>query len=79
MSQSTTRTRRQPSDLRARAAAIATVLNTQKPIAWCASAWWPGGRTSAIPLRAAPRTTASVSSSTAPAAICAQSIELELR
>ena len=78
MSQSTTSTRRQPRCSRACAAAMATVFKTQKPIAMCASAWWPGGRTSAMPLRARPETTALVTSMTAPAAQRAASIECEL-
>ena len=79
MSQSTMSTRFTPSAWRAWRAAIATELNTQKPIAMCASAWWPGGRTTAIPLRDSPRTTASVTAITAPAASCATLSEDELR
>eukprot|EP00962_Isochrysis_galbana_P019064 scaffold5545_cov111-Isochrysis_galbana.AAC.7 len=44
-SQSTISTRRTPSLDRATAAATATLLSRQKPIACCASQWCPGGRT----------------------------------
>eukprot|EP00965_Chrysotila_dentata_P056270 1866745-Pleurochrysis_carterae.AAC.3 len=66
MSQSMTSTRLAPRADRACAAATATELNTQKPIAACASAWWPGGRTTASPLRMSPRITDSVNSSSEP-------------
>jgi hypothetical protein len=43
-SQSMTRTRSMPSSRIAGSAAIATLLNRQKPIARSRSAWWPEGR-----------------------------------
>ena len=79
MSQSTMSTRLQPRALLAWRAAMAIVLKRQKPIASCISAWCPGGRTTAIPLRTVPLTTLSVSSSTDPAAHRAASREALLR
>ena len=38
-------------------AAMATLLKKQKPRGWSCSAWWPGGRTRAIPLRRTPAPT----------------------
>ena len=57
-----------PACCRAAAAAIATLLYKQNPIAWCGSAWWPGGRISASPLEHFPLITAETSSTSEPAA-----------
>lgn len=43
------------------------LLKKQKPMAVLLSAWWPGGRTTATPARASPRTTAVATSTQAPA------------
>jgi hypothetical protein len=60
-------------------AATATELKSEKPIAQPHSAWCPGGRTTATPLRSVPAHTRSVSASTLPAASSAASLEPTLR
>src|SRR5690242_6017291 len=55
------------------AAATATLLNRQKPMAWVGVAWWPGGRTRHSAFRARLAVTASVASTNAPAAALTQS------
>ncbi len=60
---------------RACMAPMATLLNTQKPIASMASAWWPGGRMALNALAASPAITASTAAQAAPAARSAASPE----
>ena len=57
-----------PSSACSARAAIATLLNRQKPIARPASAWWPGGRTAARPERRRPLATCRARSIAPPAA-----------
>ena len=68
-SQSRTSTRSAPRPSSARRAAIATLLNRQKPIARAASAWWPGGRSPQKVTSASPDSSASTAR-TAPPAEC---------
>ena len=70
-SQSTIAIRCTPSTSRACFAAIATLLNTQKPMPVSAIAWCPHGLTSANPLSTVPLTTASTMAIAPPAASAA--------
>ena len=58
---------------RSAAAATATLLSRQKPIAWSGSAWWPGGRTAQNAASPSPRSSASTAASPEPAARTAAS------
>ena len=71
-SQSTIATRAAPA-ARAAAAATATLLSRQNPIACAIVAWWPGGRTTAMPCESSPFSTRSASSLADPAAAFAAS------